>query len=124
MRAFLIILISAVTLGLAGGYGWSVMTTPSAKATKAKGSTIAIPPSPGERPATLDQEWGARPAETAPLAVETDRPDPTAVEQSVHYSGCNEVRAAGKAPLHAGEPGYSIEMDGDGDGVACEPIRR
>ena len=44
-----------------------------------------------------------------------------AVEQSVHYSGCNEVRAAGKAPLHRGDPGYGEHMDGDGDGVACEP---
>jgi Excalibur calcium-binding domain. len=44
-------------------------------------------------------------------------------EQSVHYSGCNEVRSLGKAPLNAGEPGYRPEMDGDGDGIACEPIR-
>lgn len=43
------------------------------------------------------------------------------IEQSVHYSGCNEVRAAGKDPIYAGQPGYRPEMDGDGDGVACEP---
>lgn len=46
-----------------------------------------------------------------------------AVEQSVHYGGCNEVRAAGKAPLYRGDPGYSAHMDGDSDGVACEPYR-
>jgi Excalibur calcium-binding domain len=40
-----------------------------------------------------------------------------------YYSGCNEARAAGVAPLYAGEPGYRDEMDGDGDGVACEPYR-
>ncbi len=40
---------------------------------------------------------------------------------SVYYSGCNAVRAAGKAPLRYGEPGYRSDMDGDGDGVACEP---
>lgn len=44
-----------------------------------------------------------------------------AVMASVHYDGCNEVRAAGKAPLHYGEPGYGLHMDGDGDGIACEP---
>lgn len=44
-----------------------------------------------------------------------------AVERSVHYSGCNEVRAAGKAPLYRGSPGYGEHMDGDGDGIACEP---
>ena len=45
------------------------------------------------------------------------------IENSVTYGGCNEVRALGKAPLHAGEPGYRDTMDGDGDGIACEPIR-
>jgi excalibur calcium-binding domain-containing protein len=40
-----------------------------------------------------------------------------------YYSGCNEARAAGVAPLYAGEPGYRAEMDGDGDGIACEPYR-
>lgn len=39
-----------------------------------------------------------------------------------YYSGCNEVRAAGRAPLYKGEPGYREGMDGDGDGIACEPI--
>lgn len=43
------------------------------------------------------------------------------VEQSVYYSGCDEVRAAGKAPLYSGDPGYREGMDGDSDGVACEP---
>jgi hypothetical protein len=45
------------------------------------------------------------------------------IEGSVTYGGCNEVRALGKAPLRAGEPGYRETMDGDGDGIACEPIR-
>lgn len=44
-------------------------------------------------------------------------------EASVHYPGCNAVRAAGAAPLHRGQPGYREEMDGDGDGIACEPHR-
>ena len=41
-----------------------------------------------------------------------------------HYWGCDDARAAGVAPLYAGEPGYRTEMDGDGDGAACEPYRR
>lgn len=40
-----------------------------------------------------------------------------------HWPGCNAARAAGTAPIYAGEPGYRPEMDGDGDGVACEPYR-
>lgn len=46
-----------------------------------------------------------------------------AVESSVYYAGCNEVRELGKAPLHRGQPGYRIGMDGDNDGIACEPHR-
>ncbi|PZT88244.1 MAG: calcium-binding protein [Citromicrobium sp.] len=43
-----------------------------------------------------------------------------ALMASTYYSGCNDVRAAGKAPLYYGEPGYREGMDGDGDGIACE----
>jgi hypothetical protein len=118
MRGFLILILSAVTLGLAGGYAWSVMATPSAKAAKLpKETTIAIPASPEERPEALDQEWTAR-------AQDQSAPSATAAvpsDSSVHYSGCNEVRAADKAPLYEGQPGYRADMDGDGDGVACEP---
>jgi hypothetical protein len=46
-----------------------------------------------------------------------------AVSDDVYYSGCREVRAAGAAPLYRGEPGYRPEMDGDSDGIACEPYR-
>lgn len=41
----------------------------------------------------------------------------------VYYEGCNAVRAAGAAPLYRGQPGYREEMDGDDDGIACEPHR-
>jgi len=41
----------------------------------------------------------------------------------VYYRGCNEARAAGAAPIYRGQPGYRPEMDGDGDGIACEPYR-
>lgn len=40
-----------------------------------------------------------------------------------YFSGCNEARAAGVAPLYRGEPGFRPEMDGDSDGIACEPYR-
>ncbi|MBX6395079.1 MAG: thermonuclease family protein [Alicyclobacillaceae bacterium] len=51
-------------------------------------------------------------------AVSTQRQ--TQVQQTVYYRNCSEVRAAGKAPLHRGEPGYRPELDRDGDGIACE----
>lgn len=39
---------------------------------------------------------------------------------SAYYANCAAVRAAGAAPLHAGQPGYSTKLDRDRDGVACE----
>jgi hypothetical protein len=39
------------------------------------------------------------------------------------WGGCNDARAAGTAPIYRGEPGYRPEMDGDSDGIACEPHR-
>jgi hypothetical protein len=39
---------------------------------------------------------------------------------SASYKNCAAVRAAGAAPIHRGEPGYSSKLDRDGDGVACD----
>ncbi|TGX55822.1 excalibur calcium-binding domain-containing protein [Sphingomonas gei] len=36
---------------------------------------------------------------------------------------CDDARAAGTAPIYAGEPGYREGLDGDSDGIACEPYR-
>ncbi|KOS55954.1 GmrSD restriction endonuclease domain-containing protein [Rhodococcus rhodochrous] len=55
----------------------------------------------------------------APEPVPSVAPEP-APAPAVAYRNCAEARAAGAAPLYAGQPGYSEKMDGDGDGVACE----
>jgi hypothetical protein len=39
---------------------------------------------------------------------------------TTYYANCAAVRAAGAAPIHRGEPGYSRKLDRDGDGIACE----
>ena len=39
---------------------------------------------------------------------------------SAYYPNCASARAAGAAPIRAGEPGYSRRLDRDGDGIACE----
>ncbi|CRK54530.1 conserved exported hypothetical protein [Rhodococcus sp. RD6.2] len=48
-----------------------------------------------------------------PETVPTDR-------GGTYFANCAAARAANAAPLHVGRPGYRAEMDGDGDGVACE----
>lgn len=123
MRAILIPIV-AVTLGLAGGYAWSELSAPAVhKAAPPRGTLQRLPASPEERPAVLDKEWTQQADDGPRLAAGPTAAPVAAQDGSVHYSGCNEVRAAGRAPLYEGQPGYSEKMDGDRDGIACEPIR-
>lgn len=75
---------------------------------------IDMPPVPTSAPAPEP--------EPAP-EVAAPQPAPTSKAKSggsAYYANCAAVRAAGKAPLHIGEPGYSKKLDRDGDGIACD----
>lgn len=39
------------------------------------------------------------------------------------FRNCAAARAAGAAPVYADEPGYGAHLDGDHDGIGCEPYR-
>ena len=57
----------------------------------------------------------------APPAAPAPAPAPAPENAAgVYYANCAAARAAGAAPLRAGQPGYREQMDGDRDGVACE----
>lgn len=61
----------------------------------------------------------------APAAAPAPAPAPVPLAapsggSPVYYANCDAVRAAGKAPLYAGSPGYRAGLDRDNDGVACE----
>ena len=45
---------------------------------------------------------------------------PQALASPPYYRNCAAVRAAGKAPLMRGSPGYAPHLDRDDDGIACE----
>jgi len=65
----------------------------------------------------------------AESAAEVDEASPTRETSAptfseVHFRNCAAAWAAGAAPIHIGEPGYESRMDGDHDGIACEPLRR
>ncbi|MEV7673598.1 excalibur calcium-binding domain-containing protein [Streptomyces sp. NPDC088752] len=87
----------------------TVLHEPTSKPTPTPKPTP--PPAPKPRPAT-------QPPTTAPEPA----PEPTrdTADENVSYANCAAVRAAGAAPIHAGEPGYSRRLDRDGDGVGCE----
>jgi micrococcal nuclease len=51
----------------------------------------------------------------------TKKPSTKAPEKADEiFASCSAVRAAGKAPIHKGDLGYSRLLDRDGDGVGCE----
>lgn len=39
----------------------------------------------------------------------------------VYFARCAEAWDAGVAPIYRGQPGYRPGLDGDDDGIACEP---
>jgi hypothetical protein len=57
-------------------------------------------------------------APTPPASIEATRT--AEAQQGAYYASCAAARAAGAAPLHQGDPGYSRKLDRDGDGTACE----
>jgi hypothetical protein len=69
------------------------------------------PPTPEEPPSAI---------ESTPAPPPPPPPVETSAAPEVYYSNCTEVRNAGAAPIRRGDPGYSGDLDRDGDGVACE----
>ncbi|WP_299959224.1 DUF1524 domain-containing protein [uncultured Modestobacter sp.] len=61
------------------------------------------------------------PVPSSPAPAPDGSAEPSATEPgSEPFANCAAARAAGAAPLHRGDPGWSDSMDGDGDGTACE----
>ena len=56
----------------------------------------------------------------APAPAPAPAPYVPPAPATAYYPNCSAVRAAGAAPIYAGQPGYSRQLDRDGDGVACE----
>jgi len=86
-------------------------------------------------PAPIIEEPVAEPSiESVPVApepvVQQPAPEPApVVEQPVAappapaaptYANCDEVKAAGKAPIYPGQPGWQDKFDRDKDGVGCD----
>jgi beta-lactam-binding protein with PASTA domain len=70
--------------------------------------------------AAADQA-AAQQAAAQQAAKPAPAPAPAAPAPAAAYFGsCADARAAGAAPLYAGQAGYRAALDRDGDGVACE----
>ncbi|MEU6207521.1 excalibur calcium-binding domain-containing protein [Micromonospora musae] len=85
--------------------------TAGSRTEPAQAAAAPIPSEPSASPTVA-----ATSAKPSPSKLAPSKASPTAV----HYRNCDAVRAAGRDPLLAGEPGYRAGLDRDGDGVACE----
>lgn len=83
------------------------------------GTQVSYTPNRPVTPAKATPVQQVTPKTMAP-AKTTPVPTTPAAPSSVSYANCAAVRAAGKAPLYASQPGYSRKLDRDEDGVACE----
>ncbi|QXG77842.1 DUF1524 domain-containing protein [Modestobacter sp. L9-4] len=102
---------------------------PVATPTPAPAPRTSAQPAPKPAPAPAPAPVIVAPA-PAPTPEPEPAPEPEPVVEpepvedpepvSTSYANCSEVKAAGAAPIYAGEPGYSRKLDRDGDGVACE----
>ncbi|WP_354146808.1 DUF1524 domain-containing protein [Arthrobacter sp. 754] len=87
------------------------------------------PAAPSPAPATEKAPFvAAAPAVPAPAAVAPAPVAPApvvpapapAAPAAVYYANCTAAKAAGAAPIFAGQAGYRTALDRDADGVACE----
>lgn len=74
--------------------------------------TSTAPPRAAELPAVVPED--------EPLSAPDPEAEANTADVPTHFSSCKAAKAAGAAPLHRGEPGYSSKLDKDGDGTACE----
>lgn len=80
------------------------------------------PPCFGDTASTPIEEQAGAPAQQSPADDESGIGDyrPPVASPGRYYDSCAAARAAGVTPLLIGQPGYRSDLDGDGDGVACE----
>lgn len=87
--------------------------------------TVAAPTTtaPAPEASTVSPEPSPSPTTAAPATAKpASKPSPRkTTKPAVYYKNCDAVRAAGKAPLLRGQPGYRTGLDRDLDSEACEP---
>ncbi|MFC0116091.1 excalibur calcium-binding domain-containing protein [Kibdelosporangium aridum] len=69
-----------------------------------------------DKPAPPPAPKTSTPPKVTPPKTQQSPPPPKAA----YYKNCAAAKAAGAAPVYAGEPGYGRHLDRDGDGVGCE----
>ncbi|MFG1911229.1 excalibur calcium-binding domain-containing protein [Kribbella sp. NPDC048928] len=90
-----------------------VTHAPALRTERPTRQTVRTPTPLPPPPSPISAVTSTQPTPSASTSQAAVRATPTV------YKNCAEVRAAGKAPLHRGDPGYSSALDRNGDGEAC-----
>ena len=77
---------------------------------------------PAEYRAAHPEQFRGPPPASAPRR-QSFAARPVSSASELYFRSCAEARAAGRAPVYRGQPGYRSGLDGDNDGIACEPYR-
>lgn len=77
-------------------------------------------PAPALQPAPMEEPAPSPPPAPIEEPAPALQPEPVAPPAAVYYANCTAVRAAGAAPIFAGQPGYGTHLDRDQDGIACD----
>jgi hypothetical protein len=88
----------------------------------AEPAPVAVVPAPAPAPYVAPAPAPAPyvPPAPAPYVAPVPAPYVPPAPAPAHYANCAAVKAAGAAPIRAGQPGYSRSLDRDGDGIGCE----
>lgn len=78
------------------------------------------PVAPAPAPAAVAPAPAPAAPAPAPVAPAPAPVAPAPAPAAVYYANCTAARAAGAAPLYAGQAGYRPALDRDSDGIACE----
>jgi hypothetical protein len=98
----------------------SGVVKPDATTSTTVASSTTTSPARATSSTTATTTAKATTTSTALSTTTTARAATTTTTKTLSYGNCAAVKAAGKAPLYRGDPGYSTSLDRDGDGVACE----
>ncbi|QCO97258.1 DUF1524 domain-containing protein [Arthrobacter sp. 24S4-2] len=80
-----------------------------------------VAPAPAAPVAPAPAYVAPAPVAPAPVAPAPVAPAPAPVAPAAaYYANCAAAKAAGAAPIYAGQAGYRAALDRDSDGVACE----
>jgi hypothetical protein len=100
--------------------------TPDPYWTSASPTPVHLPQPDAGSDAIQSQSAGLPPEPALPHTTSPEVPDAGddnsagGGDSAVYYENCAAARAAGAAPLYAGEPGYRSALDRDHNGIACE----